>query len=84
MCSGTGTRSCYPFDLKTTIRFPGLKVEYSKNNRKFWRKWSKPTKLASLVKLRNNCIIHKNMNNARFAPIYFLSSGAGCYMNFPN
>jgi len=38
--------------LKTNIRFPGLKVEYTKNNGKFWREWSKPAKLAPPVKLR--------------------------------
>ncbi len=38
--------------LKTNIRFPGLKVEYSKNDGKFWREWTKPAKLAPPVKLR--------------------------------
>ncbi len=38
--------------LKSNIRFPGLTVEYSKNNGKFWREWAKPAKLAPPVKLR--------------------------------
>ncbi len=38
--------------LKTNIRFPGLTLEYTKNNGKFWRKSKKPIKLAPPVKIR--------------------------------
>ncbi|MBN2280338.1 MAG: carbohydate-binding domain-containing protein [Candidatus Marinimicrobia bacterium] len=38
--------------LQTNVRFPGLKVEYTKNNGRFWREGSKPAKLSPPVQLR--------------------------------
>ena len=52
--------------LNTNIRFPGMTVEYTKNNGKFWVPWKKPSKLAPPVKLRTKS---KNGRYSRVAEI---------------
>ncbi len=38
--------------LRTNCRFPGLTVEYTKTNGKFWWQWRKPSKVAPPLQLR--------------------------------